>query len=1255
MNFILTGQDALSHIFNQVGHNAVQLRNRIRDAAQSANNHLTQFSTNAGNHLSQLQRDSDAGGKAIEELGKVTRLLAPAAIPAASALAPVAAGAGAVAVAMGAMGAAIIPQVSALGDAADAEKKYEDAVSKHGAASEEAGKAQIAYAQTLEVLPPKTRQAAAAVGVLKDNYKQWSDSLADDTMGPFIKGVEVTNALLPKTTGLVKAASTEADRFMTIVGGEVASPGLDSLNSKFTGFTKRTLKSLNDELVHLLRVSDSGEVGSTARRFMDWARQQGPTVARVLRSVAEAAVHLIDGASGVGVGLLQIIEVGARLASAIPPSAVSTFLQLALALKLTKVAALGMVAARSALAGFGVQLVAMNTAAAAAPGRLAAVRAAIAALSRTAKVAMAGTGIGLAILAITELSNRSQHAPPDVDKLTDSLRQLGSTGKVTGEAAKHFGSDLDGLYGKVRSLTDPSTTDKVQQFLVGWTGWDSTPVKEAKENLGAVDDALANLVKNGHSDLAAAALKRLTAEYGKGGRDTSQFTKELDGYRSALADAKFEQQLAAESMGVFGAEAQSVQQKLAAQKLSADGLNQSIQALSQTSRGAFDAQTKFEAAIDNVTKSLQENGRTLDVGTEKGRANRDALSQLATATEEAALKARENGASWATVNGIYDKGRKTLIDNIVAITGNRTEAERLAATLLHMPTPQLKLEMRTEDAIRGLDSVIAAIKKAPGKKSVTVSALTQDAVNLLRDLGFKVEHMKNGQFKITAETANARANIAAVQRARDNLKSKVIDLSARDKASAAARAIADAIAKVRSKTVTITTVQHTLGIEGTAGRNKKNLMGYAGGGTPAAGEMAMVGEEGPELVVFGRAARVFDARTTRQILGSTAGAGQAAGQGLAVGMAGATGGVVAAARAMASGITAGIKDEMQIASPSKKTKALAADIGRGLIVGLTGTQAKIKATAADLVKDIKTAFSGRKESSLVRWVDGQTKRLMGLAAKRDKVASLIANAKAFAADTAKSARQGAGLSQLGLDQEQVTAGSIKAGLASKLAQLRQFTRYIDILKKRGMRGALLRQILDMGPEQGYAYASALVGASKTTLSQINAVDKQIEGAATTLGRTGADALWDAGKNASRGFLSGLLSQQKELDKAMLRIAQSMQRALRKALGIRSPARAMIPDGINTTRGVAVGVLAGLPHVDRAMQTVAGRMAGRAAIAPAPGRAAVLAGGGGSTTVHLSVQAGLGTDPIALSRELRRMLLELRRDYGFNVDLLNVGG
>ncbi|MFD0256406.1 hypothetical protein ACFVGX_36495 [Streptomyces sp. NPDC127113] len=385
---------------------------------------------------------------------------------------------------------------------------------------------------------------------------------------------------------------------------------------------------------------------------------------------------------------------------------------------------------------------------------------------------------------------------------------------------------------------------------------------------------------------------------------------------------------------------------------------------------------------------------------------------------------------------------------------------------------------------------------------------------------------------------------------------------------------------------------------------------------------------------------------------STAESGIAAGQGLVAGMGQATGDVNRAAALMASAITAGIKTEMEIASPSKKTKALAADIGKGLIVGLTGSQAKIKSVAADLVKDIKTAFSGRKESSLVSYVNKQTSKLLAAAKKRDALEAKIAAAKKYASETTALAKQDAGLANLGIEPEKLTAGSIKAGMQAKLSQLKTFTTYIGQLAKKGVNRGLIRQILNMGPEQGYAYASALMGADKQTLAAIDSLDVEIGKSADSLGKVGADYLYDSGKNASKGFLAGLTSQQKELEKTMETIAKAMQKALKKSLGIKSPARKMMPDGVMTARGVAEGVMQGLPFIDRAMQAVAGRMAGSAAVAPAGGRPAVVAAGGVTYQVHVEVKDAM--DPIAVGRELQRVILQLGRAQGAKVSL-NLGG
>lgn len=1207
MLFRLTGRDELSDVFDDVGDAGRRMARRLLVASIESDAAVRRFTNNTTRRLAGLRRDTDAGAKSLGELKKATMLLAPAAIPAAASLAPIAAGAGAVAVALGAMGAALGPQIARLGEASEAQKTYEDAVEKSGASSKEAVTAQTEYLRLMASMPPATRQAAVAVADLKDNYKDWSDSLAGDTMAPFTKGVATANALLPKTTGLVKAASGETDRFVTIVGGGMASPGFDRLNGKFTQFAQTTLRKVNDELVHLMRVGSGTEVGGSAREFMTWARAQGPRVADVLKSVSTALMNVLQAGSDVGVGLLDVVGVIAKLVAAVPPSAISAFLQLALAMKVVKAAALGMVAARTALVGFTVQLLAMQTASAAAPGRLRAVTAAIGALSRGAKVAMAGTGIGLLLLALGELSARGKQTPPDVDKLTSSLARLGRDGSVSGEAARAFGKDLDGLHGKVSALTDPSTTDKVQQFVVslgGLADWDSTPVADAKANLDAIDKSLAGMVQNGQADLAAAAVKRLTAEYGKGGRDTKEFTRELGDYRDAIADAKFAAELAAQSQGLFGTQAQKTQAALAAQKQSADGLRQSIQALNDVNRASLGAMNAFEASIDTTAKAAKDNAGSLrmvhgqlDLNGEKARAADTALRDLASRTDEAAAANRESTGSWQGAIRIYERGRQQFISNAMAMGLSRREAQALAKQIMRIPDKTAMVKGDVSD-------LEAKLKAARGKLATVPNSRRAKLLADISDLEGKV--------------ARARGELASL----------------------------------KDKQVFITTISRSVKSGAMSSQAAKNAIEtYASGGTPKAGQVAMVGEEGPELVVFGQDARVFDAQRTQAMLRGTGSAvrsaglaGASVGQGLAGGMAAAMGSVQVGARLMAAEVTAGIRAELQISSPSKKTRALALDIGRGLIVGLTGSRDKIRSVSADLAKDIRTAFEGRKETGLIRMVTAQTNRLMSLAARRDKIAARIAEAKGYASEVTGNARSGAQLGSLGL--EVVTGGTIKAAMGAKLSRIKRFTAYIKKLAARGLHKTLLRQILDMGPEQGYTYAAALAEADKATLSSVNQTQHGLDTATRSLGETGADKLYDAGKNASKGFLKGLESQQKDLERVMQKIAVAMQKALRKALGIKSPARAMIPDGINTARGVAVGVLQGLPHIDSAMQAVAGRMTGRAvAMRPVAGRQAVAAGGGaGSVQIDIHVD-GTVLDPVAVGRQIQTVLLEFKRARG----------
>lgn len=762
---------------------ALAIRGLTRDANGNLRDMRGRFVSESrliNNSLNTITGGSNRFKDALDSLRGASLLLSPALIPIAAAAAPIAASVGAAALAVGAFGAAAAGQVVAISEAAEAETKYTDAVEEHGKASKEATDAEKAYLAAVQKLPPATRQAAAGLSVLKDEYKAWSDSLAGDTMPVATKSFAVFGAVFPKLTPLVKGASGELNRFVTIVAGGIQSRSFDRFMASFSTFATGALAKANDGLIRLTRTMDTGKIGGGLSEFMQYAKENGPLVGDTLQNVAQALTKLLIAGSEVGVGLLTVVNAFTSLVAAIPTELLTNLLQVAIAFKAVKLAAAGFSAVSAGLLAVTTQITAMRVAAAASTGSMAALTAAFGALSRGAQLAVAGTAIGLVVVGLIQLSQLGQRAAPDVDRLTTSLGQFARSGKVAGELAKTFGKDLSGLEESLRVIARPSTTQAIEQSVSAFLGYGKggPEAKKAAEALDAVDKSLANLVKGGQADLAAAALKRTAGSLEN--LTASELDKELGDYRSALEDMKLEAQLTADAMGLFGAQAQATSTKLAAQKQSADGLRQAVQALNDVNRQALGGMIGFEAAIDAAAAAAQENTGSLrmvngqlDLNSPKAQAAASALNDLAARTDENTAAARANFASWETVNGIYQRGRGELVKSAIQMGLTETQAKKLADQILKTPDKTTKITMETEDATRDLGAFNAKVKQSPGSKSVTLATLSERAEEVLESFGYKVTHLKDGSVSVSAATGGALrdiGNVAGQLRALDGRK-----------------------------------------------------------------------------------------------------------------------------------------------------------------------------------------------------------------------------------------------------------------------------------------------------------------------------------------------------------------------------------------------------------------------------------------------------------------------------------------------------
>ncbi|MCC9154911.1 replication protein [Streptomyces parvulus] len=305
------------------------------------------------------------------------------------------------------------------------------------------------------------------------------------------------------------------------------------------------------------------------------------------------------------------------------------------------------------------------------------------------------------------------------------------------------------------------------------------------------------------------------------------------------------------------------------------------------------------------------------------------------------------------------------------------------------------------------------------------------------------------------------------------------------------------------------------------------LKGYSKGTRGATAGWAWVGELGPELVRFGGGEQVLNHRDSLRVAGS-----------------------LGALPGYAKGTP-------------KARKELPADL-TAVFKALTGSAADIKKAFAELVKDLKAVGGAGK--ALAASTTKLSTKLQSLANQRDAVKSRIAEARTAAADQKKTAADYLGLSNL---TGATSINDLIAGMKNRQNTLTSFRSAIRGAENKGLSKDLLTQLIALGPESDLARMVA--GASKAQIKQLNDLAKSGAALSTSYGNSMADAMFDAGAMAGRGFLAGLMGQQAQLQRQMNIMASGMVGTIKKRLKIKSPSRVTAWVGEMTGAGVGVGL------------------------------------------------------------------------------------
>jgi len=277
-------------------------------------------------------------------------------------------------------------------------------------------------------------------------------------------------------------------------------------------------------------------------------------------------------------------------------------------------------------------------------------------------------------------------------------------------AGKRIAPDINSAADAIARITHPKDSDGINRWAdqaFGWTGLAKSDTTQVDEALGKVGDELGNLVKNGGADAAAKSFSKLSDEFIKNGSSAQDALDHLPAYKDALlaqataAGVTLEGQdlldfamgkIPASMAGAAGAvetyttaagRAAPVTEEMAKQLeevgLSAQGAVTDISAFAKSlfaagllSLSSSDAAIAYQDAIDKVGESVKKNGKTLDLDTEKGRANQSAYNDLAKAAmTKAEATATETLASKgsAAAQAELQTGLKGSYTDLIAAAG----------------------------------------------------------------------------------------------------------------------------------------------------------------------------------------------------------------------------------------------------------------------------------------------------------------------------------------------------------------------------------------------------------------------------------------------------------------------------------------------------------------------------------------------------------------------------------------------------------
>jgi hypothetical protein len=258
--------------------------------------------------------------------------------------------------------------------------------------------------------------------------------------------------------------------------------------------------------------------------------------------------------------------------------------------------------------------------------------------------------------------------------------------------------------------------------------------------------------------------------------------------------------------------------------------------------------------------------------------------------------------------------------------------------------------------------------------------------------------------------------------------------------------------------------------------------------------------------------------------------------------------------------------EISLANAKRSAKtSIANTIATGLLKTLSaGTVSAITSAIKSLTTKLLNAGYNKTAAS----VQKKGVQLEKLADKRASVQARIKEATQYASDQAGNIKDFLSIS----GTSATSVGDLISQMGSGQKTASSFVQLSKSLKARGASKDLLAQLAEAGP--GSQLATILGDKATTTqdIAKLNKLTASGNKLATGFGKDMANLMYDSGKDAGKGFLSGLKGQEKALGKQMAKLAKDLVKEIKKALKIKSPSGVFRDEvGKNVVLGMVHGI------------------------------------------------------------------------------------